>query len=275
MKYTSIFALTVLAAVPALAANDLSWVSHTGIDDNNTLCTTTSPCKTFAWAALNTNTGGTIKALDAGEYGHISIFRSIIIDGNGVGASIEASSAYGNAVSVTDGNLEIRNLTIHVSPSCVCDGIVIRNDAHVENVTINGSPRWGVVVGYMGYKGTATIHGLRVTNAGGGIYVSGGTATITDSLVRGSLFGIFAEGTTGAAQVLIQGSKLISNGTGLLVENNGSAATARISGNVITGNNIGISTSGGTLPGQIISFRDNAWAGNGTDGVMPSIVQLK
>jgi hypothetical protein len=275
MKVASIFALTVLAAVPVLAQNDISWVSQrTGVD-NGACGPIASPCKTFLWAALNTNNGGTIKALDAGEYGHVTIGQSIIIDGNGVGASVEATSVYGNAVSVLAGSrLEIRNLTIHVSSSCVCDGIVAfgNNDVHIENVTINGSPRWGVVVAN---KSTATIHGLRVTNAGGGIYVSGGTATITDSLVRGSLTGIFADGTTSAAQFLIQGSKLISNGTGLLVENNGSGATARISGNVITGNNIGISTSGGTLPGQIISFRDNAWAGNGADGTTPFSVSLK
>jgi Periplasmic copper-binding protein (NosD) len=273
MKVASIFALTVLAAVPVLAQNDISWVSQRTGFDNFSCGPIASPCKTFLWAALNTNNGGTIKALDAGEYGHVTIGQSIIIDGNGVGASIEASSAFGNAVSFIARNVEIRNLTIHVSPSCVCDGIVTSHDVHVENVTINGSPRWGVVVAN---KVTATIHGLRVTNAGGGIYVSGGTATITDSLVRGSFYGIFAEGTTAAAQVLIQGSKLISNGTGLLVENNGSAATARISGNVIAGNTTGISTSGGTsLPGQIITFRDNAWAGNGADGTTPFSVSLK
>jgi hypothetical protein len=272
MKYTSIFALTVLAAAPVLAQNDISWASARSGVDNGACGPIASPCKTFAGAYANTNTGGTAKALDAGEYGHVNIYSSIIIDGNGVGASLEASPTTGNAVNVVAGNLEIRNLTIHVSPSCVCDGIVSNHDLHVENVTINGSPRWGVVVGY---KGTATIHGLRVTNAGGGIYVSGATATVTDSLVRGSLYGIFVEGKTAAAQVLIQGSKLISNGTGLLVENNDAAATVRISGNVISGNTTGISTSGGTLPGQILTFRDNAWAGNGADGTTPFSVSLK
>jgi hypothetical protein len=66
---------------------------------------------------------------------------------------------------------------------------------------------------------------------------------------------------------------MISNSFyGLLVNNSGFAATARISDCVITGNATGVSTSGG---GQIISFRNNTWAGNTTDGTTPFSVSLK
>jgi hypothetical protein len=41
---------------------------------------------------------------------------------------------------------------------------------------------------------------------------------------------------------------------------------------VITGNTTGVSTVNG---GQIITFRNNAWAGNTTDGVTPFSVSLK
>ena len=70
MKYTLIFAVTLLAAVSAVAQNDLSWVSQrSGLDTNS--CTITLPCKTFAGAYAKTNSGGIVKALDAGEYGPI------------------------------------------------------------------------------------------------------------------------------------------------------------------------------------------------------------
>ena len=93
----------------------------------------------------------------------------------------------------------------------------------------------------------------------GDIASAGSTMTITQSSARGIInWQGFSIGAGGKVQF-----------------NNGSGATARISGNVIAGNNIGISTSGGTLPGQIISFRDNAWAGNGGDGATPFSVSLK
>jgi outer membrane lipoprotein SlyB len=114
MKYTSIFALTLLAAAPALAQNDLSWVSQRlGLDTNP--CTITSPCKTFQGAYFKTNNSGIVKAMDAGEYGPINIAKPITIDGNGVGATIEVPSALVGGVLVqTAGLVEIRNLAIHV-----------------------------------------------------------------------------------------------------------------------------------------------------------------
>jgi hypothetical protein len=49
MKPASIFTLTLLAAVPALALNDLSWVSQRSGDDTNN-CLFATPCKTFQGA---------------------------------------------------------------------------------------------------------------------------------------------------------------------------------------------------------------------------------
>ena len=91
MKFASIFALTLLAAVPALAQPySTSWVSHSGVD-NGACGSTSSPCKTFQGAYWNTNSGGIIKAMDAGEYGPIGITKPISIDGNGVGATINVN----------------------------------------------------------------------------------------------------------------------------------------------------------------------------------------
>jgi len=73
MKYTSIFTLTLLAAVPALAF-DIVWVSHSGMDVFGCGSTTANPCRTFQYAYTNSVTGGgIIRAMDAGEYGSIHI----------------------------------------------------------------------------------------------------------------------------------------------------------------------------------------------------------
>ena len=73
MKYTSIFALTLLAAVPALAQPfDRTWVSErSGNDANN--CLFAMPCLTFQGAYAKTNSGVIILAIDAGGYGPVNV----------------------------------------------------------------------------------------------------------------------------------------------------------------------------------------------------------
>ena len=74
-------------------------------------------------------------------------------------------------------------------------------------------------------------------------------------------------------QALIERSRMISNATGLGVALGGAfAATARISDCVITANTTGVLTVGG---GQIITLRNNTWAGNSTDGSTPFSISLK
>jgi hypothetical protein len=269
MKYTSIFALTLLAAVPALAFPSTTWVSHLGSDVLGCY-SIANPCRTFQWAFNQTNSGGIIKAMDAGDFGPILIDRPITIDGNGVGASIEVFSTPGYGVLVnTASNVEIRNLAIQVNPFCPnCYGISTNGYVSIENVSITGSPFYGVYVhGFI-----AAIHGVTVTGAGVGIYVGDATATISDSLIRYSSVGIQLTGTSAVTQALIERSKIISNTTGLEVVNSGLATTARISDCVITGNTNGVATSNG---GQIITFRNNTWAGNTTDGTTPFSLSLK
>ena len=276
MKYTSIFALTLLAAVTALAQNDLSWVSQRSGNDTFP-CGITNPCKTFQGAYAKTNSGGIIKALDAGEYGQILISKPIIIDGNGVGATIEATTNLGVQVANV-GPVEIRNLVIHVPASCSnCIGIDVvsptsATSVSIEDVSITGAPPYGV---FMAGSSPlhATIHGLTVTGASNyGIYAVGATATISDSIIRYSTVGIQLTAVAVVTQALIERSKMIANGTGLVVQNDGATATARISDCVITDNTTGVSTIGG---GQIITFRNNTWAGNTNDGTTPFSISLK
>jgi hypothetical protein len=112
-----------------------------------------------------------------------------------------------------------------------------------------------------------------VTGANLGILVQNATANISDSEIRYSTFGIVVYGPGAATQALIERSKIIANTTGLLVHNNGGAATtARLSDSAITLNTTGVSTDG---RGQIITFRNNTWAGNGTDGSTPFSISLK
>jgi hypothetical protein len=61
----------------------------------------------------------------AGEYGPLSfINKPITIDGNGVGASIDATNSTGVYISGTGGPVEIRNLAINGSGGSPYSGII-------------------------------------------------------------------------------------------------------------------------------------------------------
>src|SRR5690349_12096856 len=97
----------------ALGLNNASFVSGTGSDANP--CTRPSPCLTFQHAHDQTNNNGTVKALDAADYGSLNITKPITIDGNGV-AEIIATNANGIFINAF-GPVTIRNLSVVVPPA--------------------------------------------------------------------------------------------------------------------------------------------------------------
>jgi hypothetical protein len=265
MNYTSIFALTLLATAPAVALNNISWVASTGDDTNP--CIRTAPCKTFQTALNNTNPGGIIKAIDATDYGTVIVSKAITIDGNAVGAAIEAGNAVG--IYIYAGPVTIRDLTIHLVPNGI--GIETSADTHIENVLIAGGPIYGVYT----TGGRLTAKNLTVTGVVGttDVFILGASASIRDSVFRGGQ-GVYVLSNAGSAAVaLIERSEMSFNSNGLVADNTGGGgATVRISDCVITGNTNGVFTVNG---GQIISFRTNMLAGNTTDGAIPFSVSLK
>ncbi|MGC2224939.1 MAG: hypothetical protein WA624_22525 [Methylocella sp.] len=67
-----------LATVPAWALNDHTYVSGKGVDTG--ICTTpATACRTFAFAIAQTAASGQIIAIDAANYGAVTINKSISI----------------------------------------------------------------------------------------------------------------------------------------------------------------------------------------------------
>src|SRR5262245_40022476 len=131
MRKLSMCALAAFTALPSMALNDISWVSRSGSDANT--CVLTSPCRTFQVAYNQTNSGGIVRAMDAGEYGPITISKAIVIDGNRVGASIEVTTGTGVLVQ-NAGAVELRNFAIHGTSSCACNGISsVNSSLNIEN----------------------------------------------------------------------------------------------------------------------------------------------
>jgi hypothetical protein len=275
MKLVSILILTLCTAGSALAGSDVTWVASTGT--NNVNCSRLTPCATFAKALLATNANGVIKTVDDADFGIVFIAKNVSIDGNGTGATIGAGANAGITINNTGGQVTIRNLTINVATGG--DGIDINGgDVHLENVLILGTPSGSFAVNASGSTASpvhVTIKNVTITNAFVGITIDGASASLRDSVIRGSgNTGIEVASLSGQGAVaLVERCEISYNKTGLNVDNQfGAGSTVRVSDSVITGNGTGISATNG---GQIISFRTNMLAGNTTDGTTPFSVSLK
>ena len=242
------FAAFVLAA-PAEAQATRTWVSGVGDDVNP--CSRTAPCKTFAGAISKTAAGGEISVLDAGGYGAVTITKSISIVSDGAEGSILGAGTSG--------------------------------------VIINAGP-----------NDVVTLHGLFIEGAGTGLvgvrFVAGGELHVRDCLIRGfqagTAAGIAIEPTATGARVFVSDTTLAKNAAGIrakatsatappvsvfldrvqMIQNPGTAisadganSTVRLNASTITGNGSGLASLNG---GQIVSFGNNAIAGNGANDSM-------
>jgi hypothetical protein len=274
--FRGLFVIAVLnAAMASTAAAQATrtWISGVGDDANP--CSRTAPCKTFAGAISKTAASGEIDALDPGDFGAVTITKSITLDGRGTFA---ASS--GITVNSATAVVVLRGLSIK-GAGATGISFVAGAALHVEDCALGGfttnavdfAPAAG---GQLVVKGTAIRN-----NPGTGIHVaSSATATIEKSQVSGSAVGLDAAGT---AKVSVHDSVFAGNGTGIqaggaaevnvdhgLIANNGAGvqanSTVRLSEVMVSNNTTGVT-------GSVVSFGNNRIAaGNGANGSPASTV---
>jgi hypothetical protein len=281
MKKNRFFVFALLTAASAASAQT-SYVASTG---TGTTCSKTAPCRTFA-AALTALpiSGGTILALDSADYSagsNLFVGSPVIIDGGEHGAfftgGFQLEPGGGGYVTIrhltfNDGgvggvlngaHVTLEHVTIHSingsGIALVCTPGVSIDLKHVSilgaNTGIALTPVSNNPVG--AYSVALTDVTVRANNIG--VQIVEGSATIRDSVVgytNGP--GILLTGPVTNPVSVIEHTELVNNTVGLL-EGYG---TARLSNSLIAGNQTGILMG----PGTVISFRNNAFAGNGTDG---------
>jgi hypothetical protein len=118
-----IVAIGLLAGATAAQAGIETWVSGTGTDAGT--CPITAPCQTFAYAHNQTNNNGAINVLTSGNFGPVTISKSISIVADGVEAVINTSSnGAGVIVNANAGAIvSLRGLTIDMRGSASFGGL--------------------------------------------------------------------------------------------------------------------------------------------------------
>ena len=187
-----------------------TWVSTTGDDAN--VCSSTSPCKTFAGAISKTNTGGEIDVLNSGGFGAVSILKSITIDGTGALALITAAAGNGITINLQDPadvakSVRLRGLSINgFGTGANGISIVAAQRVSVENCVIDGFSQNGMLVA----SGRVFIRNTTIRNntlAGVSASTGGGSVGLYDVAL------IFNGATTAAeASSLIWFTKMVTFG---------------------------------------------------------------
>jgi hypothetical protein len=215
----------LLAAAPAEAAQR-TFVSGTGA--NAGTCTRAAPCLTFAFAHGQTDPGGEINCVDAGNFGPVVITKSITIDCADTLGGINV--AVNGAIGITGADIivRLRNLTLN-GQGTASVGIDFLGGAalFVDNCTIanfnGGIASEGVGIRFLPPSGVTSelyvLDSIVSSNGraadGGGIVVqpigtttpigSGSArATIENTRVERNTYGIFANGTTTTGTVTVQ-----------------------------------------------------------------------
>jgi hypothetical protein len=288
-----------LPAVPAQAQLTRSFVapSPAGNDANN--CTLTAPCRSFAFAITQTNSGGEIAVLGTAGYGNVTITKSIsIINQDGVEAGIAVNPSI-DGIAIAVGNLDVVNLrgltvtgggvgnngitftgggTLNIQ-NCVIRGFannglnLVPNSVaqfNVSDTIVSNNLSNNILVAPTGAGPTgAFFERVQVIGSSGGLVVVGdsgtGTlsATATNSDASGNGAGFVAGSFIGRAvtSLTVVNSTVFNNNIGL--ESGGSAVTMFVAGSTVSGNVKPIFTP---TSGVIKTFGNN----NITDTIDPA-----
>jgi hypothetical protein len=163
-----------------------TWVSRNGSDAN--VCSATAPCLTFQAAHDATGANGDINCFNSGDYGQLTINKSISVKCTSVMASIAAGTGAGITISagVTD-KIVLDGLDIEgLSTGSIGISVGSASKVHVLNTTIRNFSDAGVALN--GSNTHVFIDQTFVLGNPTGVRVQGtnNIASLTNSSVRAS-----------------------------------------------------------------------------------------
>ncbi len=280
-------------------------------DDANT-CHCTTPCRTFARAHSQTLSDGEITVLDPGDYGGLTITKSISINNDSGGEAsitVTVGTFFGIIVNApADGYVNLRGLTIQgvgfggslgllfrTGFSLTMTNCVVRNHTgdgiqFIPNASSNLSVSNTLVADNGGSginltpTGSGTVKAVfnrieAYNNSIHGILVIGahstGTinATAADSVAANNSARGFSVGSAaGQAATSLMVVRSVAANNNAGVFASNSLATVRIGQSTVTGNATGLSTSSGA---SVLSYGDNNIDGNGDGDPAPTTIPKK
>lgn len=301
-SFQSALLVVVLASLPAHAAPRV-FVASNGSDARRATCTFDAPCRTFQAAHNVVDAGGEIVALDTGDYGLVTITKSVSILGSpGSIAAITVGSGNGVTIATPGVDVVLRNLKISgtgangaqntagidmiAGKSLAIENCVLSSHAvgarisTAADVRIVDSVMRGNVFHGASISGSAAVDVVnsRFTgNGASGVYIASDSNGLTSVSVSNSVssgnvdHGFAASATSGFTNVSFTRSTASNNG-GTGFRNESISVNARglmiVGSSMATGNAIGFFNSTNIPTSQIFeSLGNNLVRGNATDVV--------
>jgi len=258
------------------------------------------PCKTFAEAISRTVPGGYVSVLDPGDFGAVTITKSITISSEGFEAGVLVSGTNGIIVSApNNANVVLRGLEIDgLGTGLSGIKVLSAGSVHVEKCTINNFTQSGIE--FVPSSASATTSELHVSdtiarnNVGAAgfaaIHIKPGAnvtaiGSVENTVLKNNSAGLRVEdnstitaknttasGNSGAGLIAISVSvggaanlnldKCVASSNGFGIRADGANATTRFANCMTAGNTTaGVSSNAG---GKAISFTGtNSTAGSG------------
>jgi hypothetical protein len=228
-----VLALTVMGTPVVVGQATRTWVSGVGDDANP--CSRTAPCKTFAGAISKTATGGEINVLDPGGFGAVTITKPITISSIGFEGGVLVSGTNGivvNTVNASD-NVVLSGLDIEGLGTGLNGVNILQGNVDIRNTTIHNFATNGVNVSSTGkvliLNSVISFNGTSANPATGGVDVSG-TAVIENTTLESN--GSYAVRANNGGAAFLSADNLV--GTGQKIKLNGGTVTS-YGNNVIRG----------------------------------------
>jgi hypothetical protein len=234
--------ITVNNGAPGLGTPIATYVSGNGTDAG--ICPQIEPCATFAYALSVVSAGGTISCLDPGDYGAVTIDKSVSIFCSPAQTGGYTSGTYG-----------------------ITGGIIV-NVASSDIVVLQGLDIDGFGAGQDGIQiiggGKVFIRRSSVRNFPGyGVNLTGTAnayAIIEDSLMTNNSGGFNMQGAGGATNTALVRNSLLDSNTSFGARVTG-ASTLTLVRSTLTGNPSTIIATGGAI---VVSYGNNVIRGSGS-----------
>ena len=224
-----------LPVAPALAQLNKSYVANFG-GDGNSCADVLHACATFAGALAKTNPGGEISVVNTGDYGVVTIDKSVNVTNDGAGeSSILSPSGMAAAIGAGAGDIiSLRGLVIDgQGPGSVGIQITQASAVHVQNCVIRN------------FESPVLAVGILMVSAGNTKLFVSDTIIFNNGNAPGSGGIVIAPQGTGSSNVILDRVHLENNVIGLRVL--GSSSTA---------------------DGAHVVLRDSVVSGNAGDGIV-------
>jgi hypothetical protein len=216
---TLISTAAAVLGIHAAQAAPRTFVSGAG---GGAVCSRAAPCATFQAAHDATDAGGEVNCVDAGDYGAVTITKSITIDCAGTVGAIGAAATTGVTINTAAVVVRLRNLTINGmvtgtvgvrfsnGTALFVENCVIANfnsGAAGEGIGIRFAPPAGVT-GELYVTDSFISSNGRPADGGGIVIQPGGTGSarvaIERTRIQNNTYGFFANGTGSTGVIAAQ-----------------------------------------------------------------------